>query len=756
MWIGLLFATQPLFVLSSPVPPIPKDVLPAVIPVAAELHPNPVKQPTEEATAEVATAEEWLTVDHDTVHIGPEPLQPELPAAFDDWIEVIASKYVFDDGVIKIPEPTVDTASEPEPLSLGDRAINWVAKSLTPKPLTDYHKLIELKKGVEAGVLADMNALGVMNLYGRGLPEGKNVDKAAELFKMAAEYHDLSGKGNYAQLIFNEVNYGQMSNRPSQNELYIASRYAQESSAAGNLAGLTAMGKKHQLEARKSKEPEGEFKKAAQFFKSAADKGDANGQASYGFALMSWEGVSENLPLAQKYFTISAKQRNPEGQYGLGLVFERKRLPYSVDMFRKAADNGHVLAQAKLGVILRDRDIQEALIWLEKASAQGHHPSQAALAEIFLTGYETNRGKITPADYEKAYIWSERAATGADRAGSSISAKLVIQGKAVGDISVSVEKIRELAALWHVDSMLELARLMQEGVVVSGKTLVKRDIPAANSLILKATQHVSASAELKYAELLLKKYTISVKAKLAEADSIKDNMIRHYTIAADLGDHTAQLFLANAYHTGKLGVDLNPQAAMNLYAKAAHSYVHEIKAESERMLGNLVMYGDANFPLGKQVKWFKRAADNGDPEAKLKLGRFLLDIDRVGFAASYFRTAAYMKIPAGVYWLGEAYGKGINGHQPSKIQLEKSLELFEDAAKLNYAPAFNKLGSIYHLGLKSEEGDVIVKKDIPKAVEWYKRAKEAGDPLGSRNFDRYVRAGTFLKTFTPTEENPPI
>jgi TPR repeat protein len=90
-----------------------------------------------------------------------------------------------------------------------------------------------------------------------------------------------------------------------------------------------------------------------------------------------------------------------------------------------------------------------------------------------------------------------------------------------------------------------------------------------------------------------------------------------YAKAADLGYQQAQLYLATLYRDGR-GVARDYKQAEKLYATAAE----QGSGWAQMNLGLLYTHGGDGLPkdYGKAIDWFRKAADNNDPDAKYDLG----------------------------------------------------------------------------------------------------------------------------------------
>lgn len=134
------------------------------------------------------------------------------------------------------------------------------------------------------------------------------------------------------------------------------------------------------------------------------------------------------------------------------------------------------------------------------------------------------------------------------------------------------------------------------------------------------------------------------------------------------------------------------------------------------------------------VKWYTRAAEEGDALAQKALGvcyhlgyGVQKDLKKAVF---WFRKAAEQGFANAQNLLGVYYEKGYAVQQ----DLEKAVFWFRKAAEQGYANAQNRLGFCYYQG----NG---VQKDLEKAVFWWQKAAEQGHVHAQYNLGDCYAAG---------------
>jgi|TARA_B100001964_G_scaffold80915_1_gene91321 hypothetical protein len=112
---------------------------------------------------------------------------------------------------------------------------------------------------------------------------------------------------------------------------------------------------------------------------------------------------------ALREFKILAKQKDPRGQYGLGLLYDLgagvpEDYKEAFKWYRLAAQQGHADAQNNLATLYEEgegveRDSREAIKWYELAAQQGNFDAPNNLGTMYLKGIGAVRNYVT------AYMW---------------------------------------------------------------------------------------------------------------------------------------------------------------------------------------------------------------------------------------------------------------------------------------------------------------------------------------------------------------
>ena len=205
------------------------------------------------------------------------------------------------------------------------------------------------------------------------------------------------------------------------------------------------------------------------------------------------------------------------------------------------------------------------------------------------------------------------------------------------------------------------------------------------------------------------------------------------TAAAEKGDADAEYRLAQSYIRG-LGVAKNHTKALELIQKAAD----QGHAEAIGAVGYFHANGfGVKKDLAVAADWFRKGAEKGGAKAQLNYGQALLKGRGVPVnepdGLKWIDKAIAQNLPHACFVKGEFYYHGMHGHAQD---YRKAYEYVIRAAEADHAAAQNMVGSIYDEGLG-------VKVDLEKAMFWYRKAAEQGDPKGMSNLGQKLGpAGT--------------
>ncbi|RUR07727.1 tetratricopeptide repeat protein [Legionella sp. km772] len=156
------------------------------------------------------------------------------------------------------------------------------------------------------------------------------------------------------------------------------------------------------------------FEKAYMLLSAEAEKGDAKAQFLLGKMYYNAEGVTYSPEKTEKWLLASANQGNADAQVLLAAFYWYQNTPEgfskAVSWYQKAADQNNPEGQYGLGYMYDTgsgvpQNYETALIWYKKAAALGN--SNAALA----IGYDYDMGIGVEKNKTEAVKWYDKAAS---------------------------------------------------------------------------------------------------------------------------------------------------------------------------------------------------------------------------------------------------------------------------------------------------------------------------------------------------------
>lgn len=192
----------------------------------------------------------------------------------------------------------------------------------------------------------------------------------------------------------------------------------------------------------------------------------------------------------------------------------------------------------------------------------------------------------------------------------------------------------------------------------------------------------------------------------------EDATITQLRERANAGEADAQLQLGYAYVTGQ-GVPQDYTQGVQWYRKAAEQGL----PEAQQKLGDEASASNGDWE--QATYWYRKAAEQGNAEAQSSLGfacRYGLDVPQDDAEAiHWWRKAAEQNYGGAQYWLGVAYqdGKGVPQDDAEAVQW------FRKAAEQGHLTAHYSLGVACFVGRG-------VPQDEAQAIQWFRKAAEEG------------------------------
>ena len=321
---------------------------------------------------------------------------------------------------------------------------------------------------------------------------------------------------------------------------------------------------------------------AAQFYRQAAERGNRNGQARWGLALMDGIGVEPDPDAGESWLRRAALAGDTEAAALVGDLY------------------------AKPGGALPP-NYAEAALWFRRAAEAGHTGAMRALGQLYLTGAGVAR------DAQEGETWMRRSAEAGDRLAQGDFANMLLRGLAgspQGGIAGSSEDLIRTRQ-WFEEAALagDLTAAFNYGICLAEGVGVERNDAQAAEWLRRAAEGV-VDAQFWYGKLL--GVGRGVAADPAQAR-------QWITRAADQGMLEAVVTLADMMVNG-IGGPRDHVGAFALFERAAR------KGHVGAMFAFGAMHGGGHdVPLNRTEaqRWFRAAAERGHGHAQMMLGRYL-------------------------------------------------------------------------------------------------------------------------------------
>ena len=359
------------------------------------------------------------------------------------------------------------------------------------------------------------------------------------------------------------------------------------------------------------------FRKAFEWFKKAAEQGEAVAQFNVGVLYLNGEGVEKDAKVAFEWFKKAAEHGYAVAQSNVGVFYlngevVEKDAKEAFEWFKKAAEQGDAGGQNNLGTCYYfgvgvEKDVKEAFEWLKRAAEQGEAGAQFNVGVFYLNG------EVVEKDAKVAFEWFKKAAEQGD---SKAQSQL---GKCYG-CGLCVEKDAKKAFEWYK----------------------------------KAAEQGNSDAQYRIGYCYDNEDGVEKDAKTA---------FEWYKKAAEQGNHKAQLGLGYRYDTGK-GCDQDYEKAFYWYNKASESK-EDIDTYRRTMYNIGVMYEFGTIGMGSTgaaIGFYEIAAQYGDNDAQCRLG----------YCYENGIGVKEVDLEKAKYWYGEAAKHGHADAIENLKRLEKS------------------------------------------------------------------------------------
>jgi len=459
---------------------------------------------------------------------------------------------------------------------------------------------------------------------------------------------------------------------------------------------------------------------AVNWYRKAADAGQAEGMAKLGSMYESGRGVGTDYAQAISWYRKAADAGDGSGMSKLGSMYENGHgvqtdYAEAVAWYRKAAKAGDSTGMVDLGRMYAfgrgaEEDARQAMRWFRKAADAGDATGMRYL------GREYERGLGVKTDLSQAAGWYQKAAEGGDKIAMLNLADMYAAGRGVRSdpaqaaswYGKAIEAYQRGADSGDASAMRGLASLYQAG------RGVKKDPVQAVNWERRAAEAGDAQAM----------NTLAGWYEVGDQGVGKDLMqaVKWYGKASDAGYSAAMLTLGGMYENGREGIDKDYTQALNWYLKAADAGNVGGMFALGRMYQNGVGVGKDDT---QAQRWYQKAAGKATsmgPGAMMALGSLYeggtgAEKDPQQ-AVNWYRKAADAGYPKAMVKLGSMYELGAGVAQ----DYAEAIDWYRKAAQQGYAMGMLALGVMYHNGSG-------VKRDEAQAVTWYRKAAVAGGAL---------------------------
>jgi len=379
------------------------------------------------------------------------------------------------------------------------------------------------------------------------------------------------------------------------------------------------------------------------WFKKAANNGNARGINNLGVMYYQGIGVTKNYPKAFSLFKRSAAQGNASAHTNLGKMYKlglavAKDNKQALALFHKSAERGNIDAYFQLGVMHQlglgtSKDYKQAVKWFQKSAETGHSLAQASLGKMYRLGLGVVK------DYTTAIKWFKKSASQGDRSGQynigymyfkgygvpkdyaqaiSWYRKSAVQGYSAAQVNLGfmygqgfgITKNYVRAVAWYRKSAAQGHMMGQYnlGVMYSRGYGVKRDYFEAFKWYKKAAILGNVLAQNKLGAMHEQGQGTGKNFNLA---------IKWYRMSANRSNSTGQYNLGSMYHRG-LGVVKNYRQAMSWYRLADAQGLNF----AQRAIGLMYEKGQGVVTNIKTARtWYNKALANGSKRAAIDLRR---------------------------------------------------------------------------------------------------------------------------------------
>lgn len=628
------------------------------------------------------------------------------------WSQYLLGTYWIQRGDINKAQPWLQSAASQGIAPAIDDLKYIVGTFVRYKRREGYYK-DGISIWAHQGNAVAQNIFGDMLAAGRGVP--KDETAAVKWYIKAAEQDYLLGQLRLAELYVD----GQGSE-----DIDSAIKWWKRAAEKGDLSTQLRLGSLFTQGTTVSQD----YPEAAKWYRKAAEQGNVEGQLALGAIYLGGLGVPVNNVEAEKYLRLSAAQNSIKAKITLGIIYSNDHGSGTnqaevIDWIRTAALHGIAEAQNKYGELLAEgygveKDDNEASEWFLKAAEQTNVQAQYNLGKMHMEG----RGPID-SNVDMSFFRSGIMGT------EDEYRNMIIHSRHQSEAQKWIE---EAAKRGHAAAQAEYGYMNESGIANAHPSKLR-----GKHWFGKSALQGNAKGQVELGMIFADGWGV----QRDETEAFK-----WFKLAAEQGDPNGQSWLGRMYFEGR-GIDGNMQDAAKWFKKAAdqndkwgqywwgymlHNGIGVTKSDIEavkylkqatntynkpaqKVLADI--YGASPKATDSKMPWWWEFPDRfiGDkPDAWTRYSNELAET----LEPDWLRIAAY----------------GYEGYEAIQRFDEAQMQNYRRLANSGDAAAMARMGVVYADGIGERPDDNV-------ALDWFRKAAIAGNPLGQYGLGRMYAEG---------------
>lgn len=421
-----------------------------------------------------------------------------------------------------------------------------------------------------------------------------------------------------------------------------------------------------------------------------------------------------------------AQKGDKDAQYALAHwgVLSNSNLNEVAALYRKAADQGHLLAKVELAQVLlqagqqNEANVKEAVKLIQEAEAGDNKVARRLLANLYLGG----AGGLEPSVEKARALLEEGSAAGDGEATLGLSQLFTAGAPGLPkDEKKALEYLIKASEQGNPVAMSTYAARLFDGDPEGSSQLVKKEPEKAKKMFEDAAAKGFAAAN----RLLGAIYENGMGGTAKNLEKA----VEYYTKAANGNDAQALFRLGNYFEAGltegegdkaKTVIQKNDKSALDLYRLASQNGLPEA-------FFNVGVYYETGTVVDKDPEkaftYFLRAANNGLAQAQFRLAGLYQNgtgvAQDVVAAKGWYQLAADRGNVAAQISLGQMYEAGVGGAANAEV----AAQYYSNAAAAGAPLAMLRLASLAERGLNPAKNPA----DKARALAWADMAVDASN-----------------------------